>query len=98
MCDLREGVKLGDSIVECLLGKMTSTIRRVENLVVEDGEVECQTQSDRVSWWQFSDSNIRGVLVCLERLLSGIGSLGTSREFCEISVVVALPRMYQNCS
>src|SRR5699024_3172369 len=36
---LREGVKLGDGIVEGLLGQVASTVGGVEDLVVEDGEV-----------------------------------------------------------
>ena len=33
-----------------LLGQVTGPVWRVENLVVEDREVQCQSQSNRVSW------------------------------------------------
>ena len=36
----RERIELGNSVIECLLSKVASTVRRVENLVVEDREVE----------------------------------------------------------
>jgi hypothetical protein len=37
---------------------MARAIGRVEYLVVEHGEVEGQTQSDRVCGWEFSDGNV----------------------------------------
>jgi len=47
-----EGVKLGDSVVESLFGEVTCTVRGVEDLVVEDREVESQTEADRVGGCQ----------------------------------------------
>ncbi|KAJ9287614.1 hypothetical protein DTO027B5_7489 [Paecilomyces variotii] len=46
---LGERVKLGDRIVEGLLGKVASAIGGVEDLVVEDGEVQSQSETDGVS-------------------------------------------------
>lgn len=37
---LRQGVELSDSIIEGLLGELASLVWRVEDLIVEDGEVE----------------------------------------------------------
>jgi len=37
-----------NSIVECLLGQLASLVWRVEDLVVEDGEVQCEAETDGV--------------------------------------------------
>lgn len=60
---LGEGVKLGNGIIKCLLGQMASAVGRVQDLVVEDGEVQSQTQADGVSRSEISLSNVGGVLV-----------------------------------
>lgn len=44
-----ERLELGDGIIEGLLGKVAGTVWGVENLVVEDGEVEGETEADWVS-------------------------------------------------
>ena len=43
-----EGIELGNSIVEGLLGYRAGLVRSVENLVVKDGEVKSKTKADRV--------------------------------------------------
>jgi hypothetical protein len=45
---LGQRVELGNGVVEGLLGEVASTVWRVEDLVVEDGEVEGETQADGV--------------------------------------------------
>lgn len=55
-------------IVEGLLGQVAGLVRRAENLIVKDGEVQRETQTDRVRWRQVSHGNVAGCLVCLERL------------------------------
>jgi hypothetical protein len=37
-----------NGIVESLLGQLASLVGRVEDLVVEDGEVQCETKADGV--------------------------------------------------
>ena len=59
---LREGVELGDSIVEGLLGKVASAIGRVENLVVKDREVERQAQANGVGGGKLGLGDIGGAL------------------------------------
>jgi len=39
-------VQFGDGIVKCLFGEMASSIGRIQNLVVEDGEIESKTEAD----------------------------------------------------
>lgn len=59
---LREGVELGNSIVEGLLREVASTVGGVQDLVVEDGEVESKTQTDGVSGSKLSLGDIGGAL------------------------------------
>jgi hypothetical protein len=83
-------VELGNGIIESLLRNLASLVRRIENLVVEDREVEGQSQSDRMRWWKIRGGNSTGSLVGIEggsaRLLADI----TSLELREITVVVSL--------
>jgi hypothetical protein len=59
---LRERVEFGDGVVERLLSKVARTVRRVEDFVVEDAEVEGEAEADRVGWSKLSLRDIRGVL------------------------------------
>ena len=61
---LRQRVELGDGVVEGLLSQMAGAIGRVQDLVVEDREVQCQTKTDGVGRGELSLSNIRGRLRC----------------------------------
>jgi hypothetical protein len=45
-----------------LLGKVTGTVRRVQDLVVENGEVEGQAETNGMSWGELSLCNIGGIL------------------------------------
>ena len=55
---LGKRIQFSDGIVESLLGQLASTIRRVEDLVVEDGKVQSQTQANRVRRGQLGLSNV----------------------------------------
>ena len=46
---LTKSVEFSDGIVERLLGKMAGLIRRVQNLVVEDREVQGKAETNRMS-------------------------------------------------
>lgn len=59
---LRERIKLGDSIIKCLLGKVARAVGGVKNLVVEDGEVKSQSQADGVGRRELGLSNVGGAL------------------------------------
>lgn len=59
---LRKRVQLSNGIIESLLGEMASPVRRVQDLVVEDTEVEGETETDRVCWSEFSLRDIGGIL------------------------------------
>lgn len=59
---LGERVKLGNGVVKGLLGEVACAVGRVEDLVVEDGEVQGETKADRVGRGKVGLGNIRGVL------------------------------------
>jgi hypothetical protein len=63
---LAQGVELSNGIVESLLGKVASLVGRVEDLVIEDGEVEGKTQTNGVSGSQVSGGDLSSTLVSLE--------------------------------
>lgn len=46
----RKRVKLRNSIVKGLLSEMTSSVRRIQNLIVKDGEIERETKANWVGW------------------------------------------------
>ena len=46
-----KGVKLGNSIIESLLGDLARSVGGVKDLVVKDGEVKGKTKTDGVCWW-----------------------------------------------
>ena len=60
---LREGVELGNSIVEGLLREVASTVGRVQDLVVENREVESKAKTDGVSRSELGLSNVGGALL-----------------------------------
>lgn len=59
---LGQGVELGDGIVEGLLGEVAGAVGGVQDLVIEDREVQGQTQADRVSGSELGLSDIGGAL------------------------------------
>lgn len=86
-----EGVKLGNGIIECLLGEVAGSVGAVEDFVVEHREVEGQTESDGVGRGKLGNGNVRGSLVGFQRLVSRLLSLVTGGELSEVSVVVSHP-------
>lgn len=88
---LTESVKLGNSIIECLLGKMASLVRGVEDLIVEDREIESKTKSDRVSGSKVGLSDFGGSLVSLQGLIGRFLSLVGGCEFGEVTMIITLP-------
>lgn len=88
---LAEGVKLGNGVVESSLGKVAGLVGRVQDLVVENGKVQCKTKTDGVSRGQVGLGNLGSVLVGLERLVGGSLALVTESELGKVTVVVTLP-------
>jgi hypothetical protein len=71
---------------------LASLVGRVEDLVVENGEVQGKTEADGVGRSKVGGSDVSGSLVSLERLVGGGLALVTNGELGEVAVVVALPR------
>ena len=78
-------------IIERLLGEVASLVGGVQDLVVEDGEVESETEADRVRGRQFGLCNLGGGLVRIQRLVGRLLSSVTDSELGEVSVVITLP-------
>ncbi len=71
---------------------MASLVRRVENLVVEDREVEGKSEADGVGRGELGLSNLGGSLVSLKGLVGGVLALIANGELGEVAVVVTLPK------
>lgn len=85
------GFRTSNGIIESLLGKVASLVWRVEDLVVEDGEVQGKAETDWVSWCKIALGNLGGGLVSLEGLVGGLLALVADGELSEVAVVVTLP-------
>jgi len=70
-----ERVEFGDGIVKGLLREVARTVRRVQDLVVEDGEVQRETESDRVCRGELGLRNIgRGLAGSAQGFGGGSGA------------------------
>mmetsp|Transcript_25836 Transcript_25836/g.65743 ORF Transcript_25836/g.65743 Transcript_25836/m.65743 type:complete len:259 (-) Transcript_25836:40-816(-) len=87
---LVEGVELRDGVVEGLLGQVAGAIGRVEDLVVEDGEVERQAEADGVGGGEVGEGNVLSRLVRDERVLGRLLAAGAGSELGEVAPVVSL--------
>lgn len=70
---------------------MASLVRRVEDLIVENGEVKGQTKTDWVSRSKVGLGNLGGSLVSLEGSVGRILTAVANGELSQVAVVVALP-------
>jgi hypothetical protein len=89
--DLRKVELTSNGVIKSLLGEMAGLIRRIQDLIVENGEVEGQTQADWVGWCKVSLCNFGGVLVSLEGLVGRLLSLVANGELSKVTVVITLP-------
>jgi hypothetical protein len=80
-----------DSIVESLLGQLAGLVWRVENLVVEHGEVQGKAETDRVGGGEVLSGDLGGSFIGLKRHVGGSFALVTNGKLGEVAVVVALP-------
>lgn len=88
---LGKGVELRNRLVEGSLSHLASLVRGVEDLVVEDREVQGETETDGVGGSKLGGSDLGGSLVSLERLVGRLLALVTHGELGEVAVVVTLP-------
>ena len=84
-------LRTSNGVIESKLGQVASLVGRVEDLVVEDGEVQGQTQTDGVGRSQVGLSDLGGGLVGLEGGIGGSLAALTNGELSEVTVVVTLP-------
>jgi hypothetical protein len=87
-----------DCVIKSLLGELASRVRRVQDLVVEDREVESKAETNRVRRSQAGSSNLGGSFVCLERLIGRSLARVTHGKFGEVAVVIALPAHHRAVS
>jgi hypothetical protein len=80
---------------------VASLVGRVQDLVVEDGEIEGEAQTDGVSGSQVGGGDLSGALVSLEGQVGGALALLGDGELGKVAVVVSLPvemlAMYSKC-
>lgn len=84
-------LRTSNGIIESLLSQLASLVWRVEDLVVEYGEVQCETKTDGVGGSKVGCGDIGSGFVGLEGLVGGGLALVSNGELSEITVVVALP-------
>lgn len=70
---------------------MASLVRRVEDLVVEDREVQGQPETDGVGGSKLGLSDLGGALVGLERRIGSRLATVANGELGQVTVVVTLP-------
>lgn len=70
---------------------MASLIGRVQDLVIEDGEVQCETETDRMSWGKVGCGNFGGRFVGLQGLIGRDLTLVTKCKLSKVTMIVALP-------
>ena len=72
------------------LGELASLLGRVEDLIVEDGEVERQTEADGMRGLHLGLSNLEGLLVSLLRIFENLCSSVTHSHLGEVPVIISL--------
>lgn len=70
---------------------MASLVRRVEDLIVKDGEVERKAETNWMGRCEVGSCDLSGRLVSFQRLVGRIFALVANGELGEIAVVVTLP-------
>lgn len=71
---------------------MARLIRRIEDLIVEDREVQGETKTDWMRGSKVSLSDFGGILVGLKRFVGRSLAFVAKSEFGQIAVVVSLPK------
>lgn len=93
MHNIRESIlRTSNSVIESLLGQLASLVRRIHDLVVENGEVKGKAETDGVGGSQALSSNLGGSLVGLKRLVGRLLALVAHGELSQVAVIVSLPK------
>ena len=80
-----------NSVIKCLLSEMASLVWGVENLIVEDGEVQGETKTDRVGGSEVGSRNFGSSFICFQRLICRYLALITKSKLGQVTMVVTLP-------
>ena len=70
---------------------MASLIGRVEDLIVENGEVKSEAKTNWMSWGKIGASNLSCSLIRLQRLVGRDLALVALCEFGEVAMIITLP-------
>lgn len=73
-----------------LLGQRAGLLGRVEDFIIEDGEVEGQAQPDGVRWLHVLLADVEGVLVGLLRVLHRVFTAETHNSHSLLTVTVLI--------
>jgi len=68
-----------------------STVRRVEDFIIENRKVEGQSKTNRVRWREFDHGNVACSFVSYQTVLSCLLSVIACGELCQVPVVISLP-------
>ena len=71
------------------LGELASLLGRVEDLIVEDGEVERQTEADGMRRLHLGFRNFKGLLISLLRIVQHGCSAVSYSHFGKVPVIIA---------
>merc|ERR1712025_967911 len=91
----RHIVKLGNSVLEGSAGHLACLIWVAKNFIVEDREVEGQTQADGVGHCKLAGST-HCIIICPLGFVCSTTFLVTISEFSNVPVVVALHLMVED--
>ena len=80
---------VSNGVVEGLLGELASLLGIVADFIIENGEVEGQSESDGVGGLEVRSGNLLRVVVGIEGIVGGSLVLGVGGVLSNVSVVVA---------
>ena len=82
----KNSFKSNDLIVVYLFGELACPLRRVENLVVENGEVECESESDGMRWLHLGLGDFKRLLIRLLGVFQHGGAVITGGDLGKVPV------------
>lgn len=88
---LTQRVQLSNRIIKRLLRQLTCLLGTVEDLVVEDREVERQSESDGVGGWQLAGGMGARLVVGLEAVVRRLLLAFSRFKLRQVPVVVSFP-------
>ena len=84
-------IRTSNSLIERCLGHLAGLVGRVEDLVVEHGEVESKAETDWMRGCEIGGGDFGSGLVRFKRLVCGLLALVGHGKLGEVAVIIALP-------